>query len=133
MRFQHNDAAALPMQLLGLGPRWSYIEVDATHLRVTMAWGFRMRVPLTSIRSVEKLDRPIPWKFGIGVHWWFGEWAVNAARSPHVMISFGEPHRAYTVGVPIRVRVLHLSPRDPDAFLPALAEARSGGSLTARP
>jgi hypothetical protein len=108
------------MRILGLGPRWSIIEVGVDYLKVTMGWGFRMRVPLSSIRSADKLNKPIPWTFGIGAHGWFGRWAVNAARSPHVVMIFKEPQRAYTLGFPIRVATLHLSPQDPDGLLTTL-------------
>jgi hypothetical protein len=125
MRFQHHYGWTIPMAMLGLGPRWSFIEVGAEHLRVTMAWGFRMRAPLSSVKSAEKLSEPISWRFGIGVHGWFGEWAVNAARRPHVVIVFKDPQRAYTLGIPVRVQTLHLSPEHPEGLLGALLARRT--------
>jgi hypothetical protein len=127
MRFEHHYGWAGLMKILGLGPRWSFIEVGAEHLRVTMGWGFRMRAPVRSIRSADKLNKPISWWFGIGVHGWFGEWAVNAARKPHVVIVFRDPQRAFTLGVPVKVRTLHLAPEDPDELLSALPAPRLAG------
>jgi hypothetical protein len=114
------------MRIIGLGERWSFIDVGPDGLKVMMGWAFRMRAPLSSISSADKLTKPIPWKFGIGVHWWFGEWAVNAARSPHVVIVFNQPQRGYTLGIPIRVKTLHLSPEDPNGFITALAGSSPG-------
>ena len=120
MRLQHAYGWKVPMTLLGLGPSFSYIEVANGNLTVVLSWGFRMKAPLSEVESAERVEVPVPWKFGAGVHGWAGEWAVNAARRPHVVIRFAKPQRGYTVGFPVRVRVLHLCPAEPEQLLEAL-------------
>ena len=119
--FEHSYGWALPMILMGMGPGLSRIEVGDGTLRVVMGWGFAMRAPLEEIESATVEDRPISWRFGIGVHGWPGEWAVNASRRNHVLIKFKRAQRARVIGFPVRVRVLHLSPAEPEALVASLS------------
>jgi hypothetical protein len=120
MRLEHSYPWALPMTLLAMGPSVSYIDVTDGNLTVTMGWGFRMRTPITEVETARREPKPIPWTFGIGVHGWAREWAVNASRRNHVVVRFKTPQRALVIGFPIRVRILHLSPARPDELVDAL-------------
>lgn len=127
MRLEHYYPWALPMTLMAMGPSWSYIDVTDENLTVTMGWGFFMRAPITEVEAASREPKPIPWTFGIGVHGWAREWAVNASRRNHVVVSFRTPQRARVIGCPVRVRILHLSPARPAELVEAL-EANSSAS-----
>ena len=119
-RLEHAYGWRLPMSLLLLGPGSSYIEVANGNLTVVMGWAFRLKAPLSEVESARLEEEPVPWKLGIGVHFWAGEWAVNATRRPHVVIKFKNPQKGRTAGIPIRVRVLHLCPAEPEKLLEEL-------------
>jgi hypothetical protein len=119
MRLEHSYTWALPMELLAMGPSMSYIDVNDGTLTVAMGWGFRMRAQLTEVEDVRREPNPIPWTFGIGVHGWTREWAVNGSRRNHVVVRFKRPQRARVIGFPVRVRTLHLSPARPDELVEA--------------
>src|SRR6185312_13131795 len=104
----------------GMGRSVSYIEVANGNLKVVLGWGFRMKARLEHIESAELLEGPIPWTLGIGVHGWGGEWAANTTRRPHLVIKFKSPQPARVCGFPVKVRVLHICPQEPDRFLGAL-------------
>lgn len=120
MRFDHNYAWQLPLGLIGLGPRSSGIEVDGSTIRVKMGWALQMRAPISEIESAELLAEPIPLLLGIGVHGWGGQWAVNGARRPHVLITFKTPQTGRVLGFPVKIRKLHLAPLNPNSLVEAL-------------
>ena len=121
MRLEHAyGRLAWLMTITGMARSISYIEVANANLTVIMGWGFRMKARLEQIESAELLEGPIPWSLGIGVHGWAGEWAANATRRPHVVIKFKSRQRARVCGFPVRVRVLHLCPEEPERLLGAL-------------
>lgn len=120
MQFDHKYGWKLPMNLLGVGPKFSHISVDRGQIAVTMGWCFRLTAPTSTIDQAEVRLEPISWKLGVGVHCWRGEWAVNGARRPHVLISFKVPQQVRFLGIRMSVRKLHLSPTTPDALVKAL-------------
>jgi hypothetical protein len=123
MRLEHYYRWSLPMTMLAMGPSVSKIDVTDGNLTVTMGWGFRMRAPVAEVESIRREEKPIPWTFGIGVHGWAREWAVNASRRNHVVIAFKSPQRARVIGFPVRVSTLHLSVARPEELISALAAA----------
>jgi len=66
------------LSVLGAGPRWSHVEVDAQRVRVRMGWSFRADIPRTSVTGAAPYTGLVT---GIGVHGWRGRWLVNGAAS----------------------------------------------------
>jgi len=103
--------------VLGLGRRFSRVEVADDMLRVRMGWGFRGETPCASV------VRAVPGKtvaLTRGVHGWRGSWLVNGAGDGIVEITLDPPMRARTIGFPLRVSQLAVSVEDPSALLAAL-------------
>ena len=104
--------------LLGLGPRFSEVVVDDTDLRVRMGWAFHADVPRADIRRVvAATERPF---FAWGVHGWRGRWLVNGSSDGIVRVEIDPPARAWTLGIPVRLRIVYISLADPDGFITAL-------------
>jgi len=85
-------AFRLLLSVLGLGPRFSRVVVDADRLTVKMGWGFSADVPRSVIASAQRSRGPVG---GIGVHGWRGRWLVNGAASGLVIIRLGMPRLAH--------------------------------------
>ena len=102
---------------IGLGRRFSHVRVDARTVEVRMGWGFHARIPRDRIRSVTEAERPF---VGWGVHGWRGRWLVNGSMQGLVAVEIDPSVRAQVVFIPVRLRMLHLSLADPDAFHAAL-------------
>ena len=111
--------------LLGLGPRLSEVVVDDTNLRVRMGWTFHAEVPRADIRRVTAAERPF---FAWGVHGWRGRWLVNGSSDGIVGVEIDPPARAWTLGIPIRLRTVHISLADPRGLITALTSAPSANA-----
>lgn len=107
-----------PLVLLGMGPRVSHVEVKEGNARAEMGWAFRSTIPLSSVKRTHR-DRNM-WG-GIGVHGWNGRWLVNGSVTGIVTMEIDPPARAWVMGVPVRLRKLHVSLDDPDGFLATMA------------
>lgn len=107
------------LSVLGVGPRFSKVEVDGDHLRARMGWSFSADIPLSSITAATPYSGFVG---GIGVHGWRGEWLVNGAASGLVTITIDPPARARVLGVPVRLRTLRISVESPAELLAALAD-----------
>ena len=105
------------LSVLGLGPRFSGLELDRERLRVRMGWGFSATVPRAQIRSARPSEGLVG---GIGVHGWGGRWLVNGAASGLVTLEIEPAARAWVIGVPVKLRSLRVSVESPDALLAAL-------------
>jgi len=117
-RFAIRYGALRPLlSLLGLGPRFSGLELDRDRLRVRMGWAFSATVARTQIRSAGHSDGLVG---GIGVHGWRGRWLVNGAASGLVTVEINPAGRAWVMGVPVKLTSLRVSVEDPDALLRAL-------------
>jgi hypothetical protein len=104
--------------VVGLGPRFSRVELGAVMLRVRMGWGFRGRFDQ---RSVARAGRFRDWPWAIGVHGNFrGAWLVNGSGTGLLFLDLEPPGRARVLGWPVKVRKLGLGLDDPDGFLAAL-------------
>ncbi|HEY3209027.1 MAG TPA: hypothetical protein VGL18_04445 [Actinomycetota bacterium] len=106
----------------GLGRRSSHVELTGDELHVRMGWGFRARIPRSSILRPRRGGNL--W-FSIGVHGGFGVWAVNGSARGTVWIDVEPPVRARVAGFPIRLRRLALGLEDPDGFMDALGAAQT--------
>ena len=104
--------------LLGMGRRHTFVEVGPDEVRVQMGWAFRARIPREHVVSARR-DRDFRW--GIGVHGWAGRWLVNGSVTGIVTVEIDPPVRARVIGWPVRLRMLHVSLRDPDGFLATCA------------
>ena len=105
------------LSLLGLGPRFSGLELDGGRLRVRMGWGFSATVTRSQIRSAARSDGLVT---GVGVHGWAGRWLVNGAVSGLVTLEIDPAARAGVIGLPVKLTSLRVSVEDPDALLAAL-------------
>lgn len=113
----HFGPAGRLMAIVGLLPRWCYLEVAADEVRVRFAWGFWTQIPRTSVVEAVAADRRL---LGWGVHGWRGRWLVNGSMDRLVELTIDPPVRARVVVVPIRLRTLWVSVTDRDGFLAAL-------------
>lgn len=105
------------LSVLGAGPAFSRVELDGEQLRVRMGPSFRADIPLASITGVTPFEGLVG---GIGVHGWRGRWLVNGAASGIVTIVIDPPVRAWVLGVPVKLRTLHVSVQSPEELMAAL-------------
>lgn len=119
MRFQFRyDGVSGPLlRVLGLGPKFSYIDVADEALTVRMSWGFRATVPRSSVRSATLSTSRL---LSRGVHGWNGRWLVNGSGKGLVTIAIEPRARAYCLGVPVRLRQLTVSASTPHDLIDAL-------------
>jgi hypothetical protein len=106
--------------LTALGPRWSSVDLSADALQVRMGWGFQARIPRRSITQARRLGQPRDIWYAVGIHTLGGRWIVNGSLHGVVTLAIEPPVRARALGLPIRLRWLAMSLRDPDGFLAAL-------------
>ena len=107
--------------LTALGPRWSHVELSADALQVRMGWGFAARIPRRSIIQARQLGSPQEIWHAVGIHSLPGRrWIVNGSLHGVVTLEIEPPVRARAFGLPLRLRWLAMSLKDPDGFLAAL-------------
>ena len=104
--------------LIGIGRRFSGVEVTTTEVVVTMGWAFRWRFPRAAIVSVEH-DHDRVW--GWGVHGWRRVWLVNGSSHGLVRIVIDPAVRGRVVMVSCRIDTVRVSVEDPDGLIAALA------------
>jgi hypothetical protein len=118
-RFQFSyGALRLLMTLLGLGPGFSHIEVTTTELIVNMGWGFRTKIPRSSIRRA--YEDQMRTGYGIGVHGWRGRYLVNGSMSGIVTIEIDPAARGLLMGLPVKLTTLQVSADDPSGLVAAI-------------
>ena len=105
------------LSLLGMGPGFSSVELEAGTLRVRMGWAFRASIPVHQITGAQPRSGLVG---GIGVHGWRGRWLVNGATTGLVAITVDPPVRAFVLGIPVKLRELTISLEEPDALVAAL-------------
>ena len=103
--------------LLGIGRRFSGVEITDRELSIRMGWAFRLRCPRESVVSAEPDQDRV---FGWGVHGWRGGWLVNGSSRGLVRIRLDPPQRGRVVLVPWTVDMVRVSVDDPDGVLAAL-------------
>ena len=96
------------------------VELTADTLTVRLGISWRAEIPRSSIRAAA-LD-PLR-TISIGAHGWRGEWLVNTSTKGLVVLTIDPEGRGRCLGYPIKLRRLHLSLADPDAFLAELGVA----------
>ena len=103
----------------GMLPRWCWVDVTDDAVTARMSWAFRATVPRTAVRSARRREgwRPL----GFGVHGWRGQWLVNGSWRGLVSIEIDPPAPARVLGVPIRLRGLHVSVDEPEGLVDALS------------
>ncbi|OBH98441.1 hypothetical protein, partial [Mycobacterium scrofulaceum] len=112
----------LPLAVpVGLGPKRSWLRVDAGTLHVKMGWAFDARVPLASITRAERADDRV---LTLGVHYSSGRWLVNGSGKNLVALTIEPPVNARAVGRSISLRELWVSVTDPDALIAVCAGRR---------
>ena len=110
---------------LGLGPRRSGVELSADDLQVRMGWGFAARIPRRSLHQARRLGSPQEIWHAIGIHSLpGGRWIVNGSLHGVVTLAIDPPVRARALGLPIRLRWLAMSLKDPEGFLAALGSSQ---------
>jgi len=121
MRFpiSFNRPMRLLLTAMGLGPRHSYLDVDAQRVVVRMGWAFRASVPRDSIVAATESTRTT---ITIGVHGWRGRWLVNGAGRGLVVIDIDPRARGRVLGVPVNLRQIMVSAVDPDALVAAIGD-----------
>ena len=120
MRFaiRYNSPFRALATVLGMGPGQSGVEVEPDHIDVHMGWAFRARIPRTSVRQAEQVEK-IPTLLGLGVHGWGGRWAANGTSAGGVRIEIDPAARARVLFVGVRLETLYLSLEQPEAFIVA--------------
>lgn len=115
--FRYSGLGGWLAQALGLGPRFSAIEVGDDTVKVRLGWGFRASIPRTSITSAAPASRRT---FSRGVHGWRGRWLVNGSGEGLVVLTVEPLARARVAGVPIKLRQLTVSVVAPSELIEAL-------------
>lgn len=105
--------------IVGIGPRWSYVDVDDETVTVRMGWAFFARIPRSSLASVGP-HRRVWW--AIGVHFGRrGSWIVNGTAGNLVELGVSPPARGRGVLFPIRIRRLLVSVEQPSELIAQLS------------
>jgi hypothetical protein len=97
--------------------RKATVELDADSLTVRLGLTWSATVPRAHITSAG--HDPLR-TISIGAHGWAGEWLVNTSTKGLVVLTVEPEGRGRCLGYPVRLRKLHLSLADPDAFLAEL-------------
>ena len=96
------------------------VELTADTLTVRLGLSWRAEIPRGSIRTAA--HDPLK-TISVGAHGWRGEWLVNTSTTGLVVLTIDPEARGRCLGYPVRLRTLHLSLADPDAFLAELSVA----------
>ena len=97
--------------------RKATVELTADTLSVRLGLTWSATVPRADIRTAG--HDPLR-TISIGAHGWRGDWLVNTSTRGLVVLTIDPAGMARCLGYPIKVRKLHLSLADPDAFLAEL-------------
>ena len=92
------------------------LTTDALTVRLGLTWS--ATVPRAHIRTAGR--DPLR-TISIGAHGWRGDWLVNTSTKGLVVLTIDPAAKGRCLGYPIRLKTLHLSLADPDAFLAELA------------
>jgi hypothetical protein len=88
------------------------LTADTLTVKLGVTWG--AEIPRSSITAAGY--DPLR-TISIGAHGWRGDWLVNTSTTGLVVLTIDPEARGRCLGYPIRLRRLHLSLADPDAFL----------------
>ena len=116
--FSYHGIGGWVTRALGLGPRFSNIEVSDETVKVRFGWAFRASIPRRSIiAAAPGSGRP----FSRGAHGWRGRWLVNGSADGLVTLTIEPATRAWVTGVPVKLRELTVSVDAPSELMEALA------------
>jgi hypothetical protein len=99
------------------GSRKATVELTTDSLAVRLGLTWSATIPRSSITAA---DRDPLRTISIGAHGWAGNWLVNTSTKGLVALTIDPEVRGRCFGFPIKLRRLHLSLADPDAFLTEL-------------
>lgn len=115
----------LGLGIIGLGPSFSGVDLDAEELRMRFGWGFTMRAPRSSVARAGRFDHHV-W-YSLGAHTNLrGRWLVNGSGHGLVRIILSERGSGTSSGFPIHPHDVLVSLEDPDGFLAALGASPLG-------
>ncbi len=109
------------LTVLGMGPRFSSVDLRPDILSVRMGWWFKADIPRSSIAGVGP-KRGMGLVGGIGVHGWGGRWLVNGSVKGIVTIDIEPRARGRVMGVPVKLRTLAVSVEEPEELIAALGD-----------
>lgn len=115
--FRYDGLGGWVVRALGLGSRFSSIDIADDTVKVRLGWGFRATIPRTNItHAAPGRGRP----FSRGAHGWRGRWLVNGSGQGLVVLTIEPATRAWVTGVPVRLRELTVSVVAPSELIEAL-------------
>jgi hypothetical protein len=114
--------AVMNVLLAVSGSRKATVELTADTLTVRLGLTWSGEIPRGSITAAA--HDPLR-TISIGAHGWRGDWLVNTSTKGLVVLTIDPDARARCLGYPIRLRKLHVSLADPDAFLAELGSPAS--------
>jgi hypothetical protein len=97
--------------------RRATVELTADSVVVRLGLTFAATVPRSSVTSAG--HDPLK-TISIGAHGWRGDWLVNTSTKGLVLLTIDPAGRGHCLGYPVKLRTLHLSLADPNAFLAEL-------------
>jgi hypothetical protein len=103
--------------VLGLPPSRAYVDIEGDDVEVRMGWAFRTRFRRSDVASAGPAGI---WPLSRGVHGFAGRWLVNGAGRDILRIELRPQQRARMMGIPIGLRELLVSVRDPVELAKAL-------------
>ena len=103
--------------VLGLPPSSAYVEIEGDNVEVRMGWAFRARFRRSDVASAAPVDMRT---ISRGVHGFAGRWLVNGAGRNILKIELRPEQNARMMGIPIGLRELLVSDRDPAELAKAL-------------
>jgi hypothetical protein len=113
----YSDGLRPLFSAIGLGPRYSRVDVDQDTIHVHMGWGFWARFPRSAVVSAVPYDGPV---YGWGAHGWGGRWLVNGSSRGIVAMQLAPAQRARVLGFPVKLRELRVSVDDRAGLLQAV-------------
>lgn len=103
--------------LLGLGRRFSGVDVSDDDVVIRMGWAFRLRFPRSAVVAADPSDDRV---WGWGVHGWRRAWLVNGSSHGLVKVRIEPAQRGRVVLLPWTVDTVLLSAEDADGLIAAL-------------
>ena len=113
----YSDGLRPLFSAMGLGPRYSGVDIDQNTVHVHLGWGFWSRFPRSAVVSAAPYDGRV---YGWGAHGWGGRWLVNGSSKGIVTMRLVPTQRGWVLGIPVKLRELRVSVDDRDGLLQAV-------------
>ena len=104
------------MWAIGMGRRFSRVELGQDELRVRMGWAFRAQIPRPAIAAARRY-RDVWWAIGVHADLRFKSWLVNASKHGIVFLDILPPAKGRSGPFRITIERLGLGLEDPEGFL----------------